>query len=176
MTEPVCVGRLGKRLVVIGLLTGLAACGPLAGKTGNAPATTQSAPAAAQAPGAAAPAAGSPSYQPVTDIPIPPGTKINTERSVILGGPDRWFGRMVLILDRSTTLAYAYYLEQMPAFGWEPITAIQGRTSNLTYVRGERASTIEIGPSGLRGAEVAITVSPRSTPAAAAGGSAAPKK
>mgnify|MGYP007071036159 FL=1 len=83
---------------------------------------------------------------------------------------------MVLVLDRSTTLAYAYYLEQMPAFGWELITAVQGRTSAVTYVRGERAATVEIGPSGLRAAEVSITVSPRHVAAPATAAPVPPKK
>ena len=102
-----------------------------------------------------------PNYQPVTDIPIPAGTRINTERSVILGGADRWYGKMLLVLDRPTTQAYAYYQEQMGTFGWEPVTAIQGKVSTITFVRSDRAATVEIGPSGLRGSEVSVTVSPR---------------
>lgn len=110
-----------------------------------------------------------PNYQPVTDIPIPAGTRINPERSVILGGADRWYGKMLLVLDRPTTQAYAYYQEQMGAFGWEPVTAIQGKVSTITFVRSDRAATVEIGPSGLRGSEVSVTVSPRQpVPAAAA--------
>ncbi|MBI1394939.1 MAG: hypothetical protein GC151_03085 [Betaproteobacteria bacterium] len=102
-------------------------------------------------------------YQPVTDIPIPPGTKINTERSVILGGPDKWFGRMLLVLDRSSTMAYSYYVEQMPAFGWELVTAVQGKVATLTYIQGQRAATVEIAPATLRGSEVTVTMSPRPT-------------
>ncbi len=107
-----------------------------------------------------------PNYQPVTDIPIPASTRINTERSTILGNGDRWFGRMILVLDRPTTQAFAYYQEQMSTFGWEAVTAVQGKVSTLSFTRGDRAATVEIGPSGLRGSEVAVTVSPRQPPAA----------
>lgn len=123
-----------------------------------------------------------PNYQPVSDIPIPPSTKINTDRSVILGGADRWFGRMVLVLDRPSTMAYAYYLEQMPPFGWELVSAVQGKVSTLTFTRGERAATVEITPSALRGSEATVTISPRpATPPAAPtvnpnSGAATPKK
>lgn len=105
-----------------------------------------------------------PNYQPVTDIPIPASTKINTERSTILGNGDRWFGRMILVLDRPTTQAFAYYQEQMGTFGWEAVTAVQGKVSTLSFTRGDRAATVEIGPSGLRSSEVAVTVSPRQQP------------
>lgn len=107
-----------------------------------------------------------PNYQPVTDIPIPASTRINTERSTILGNGDRWFGRMILVLDRPTTQAFAYYQEQMGTFGWEAVTAVQGKVSTLSFTRGDRAATVEIGPSGLRSSEVAVTVSPRQPPAA----------
>ncbi len=105
-----------------------------------------------------------PNYQPVTDIPIPTSTRINTERSTILGNGDRWFGRMILVLDRPTTQAFAYYQEQMGTFGWEAVTAVQGKVSTLSFTRGDRAATVEIGPSGLRSSEVAVTVSPRQPP------------
>ena len=101
------------------------------------------------------------SYQPVSDVPIPGGTKINTDKSVILGQGDKWFGRMVLVTDRPSTQAYTYYQEQMPTFGWEPVTAVQGKTSIMTFTRGDRGATLEITPGTLSGSEVAITVSPR---------------
>lgn len=108
--------------------------------------------------------AATPNYQPVTDIPIPASTRINTERSTILGNGDRWFGRMILVLDRPTTQAFAYYQEQMATFGWEAVTAVQGKVSTQSFTRGDRAATVEIGPSGLRSSEVTVTVSPRLPP------------
>jgi len=112
----------------------------------------------------------------VSDVPIPAGTKINTDKSVILGQGDKWFGRMVLVTDRPSTQAYTYYQEQMPTFGWEQVTAVQGKTSILTFTRGERAATLEINPGTLSGSEVAITVSPRQTGSAAAPAPTAEKK
>ena len=154
----------------------LSACTPQTTGTkptnGTAPNTSPS----VTAPGAASPpAGGSPTYQPVSDIPIPPNTRINTERSMILGGPDRWFGKVVLVLERASTLAYAYYAEQMPTFGWEPVMATQGKVSELTFLRGDRTAHVEIAPAALRGSEVTITVSPRpGNPASASGASPSP--
>jgi hypothetical protein len=117
-------------------------------------------------------------YQPVTDVPIPAGSKINTEKSLILGQGDKWVGRMVLVMDRSSTQAYSYYEEQMPKFGWEPVSAVQGKTSTMTFTRGDnRAATLEIVSSTFSGSEVSVTVSPRNaggTGAAAATPAAVP--
>ena len=118
--------------------------------------------------------AAAPAYQPVSDVPIPAGTKINTEKSLIFGQADKWLGRMVLVMDRNSTQAYTYYLEQMPTFGWEQVSAVQGKTSTLIFTRGDRAANIEIVPSTFSGSEVSITVSPRQGAGAAA--AAAPEK
>lgn len=107
----------------------------------------------------AAPAA--PLYQPVSDVPIPSGTAIKPDRSLILGSGDTWLGRMALDLKLKSTEAFAFYQEQMPAYGWQEITAVQGKSSTLAYTRGDRAATVEISPGAMGGSSVSVTVSPR---------------
>lgn len=102
-----------------------------------------------------------PAYQPVSDLPIPGGTAIKPERSLILGSGDTWLGRMILDLKLNSTQAFSFYQEQMPAFGWQEVTAVQGKNSILTYTRGDRAATVEISPGAVRGSTASITVSPR---------------
>lgn len=106
-------------------------------------------------------AAATPAYQPVSDVPIPSGTAIKPERSLILGSGDSWLGRMVLDLKLNSTQAFTFYQEQMGAYGWQEVTAVQGKNSILTYVRGERAATLEITPGSMSGSTVSVTVSPR---------------
>lgn len=160
--------RVPAAAIVVLLIAGCATGGTSGGGTGSASTGTTAASGTAQAASTAS-SPSTPGYQPVADMPIPSGTKINTERSLILGSPDRWFGRMVLALDRSSTLAYAYYVDQMPTFGWENLAATQGKTSTLTYVRGDRTSFVEISSAALRGSEVVITVTPKPAAAPAAG-------
>ncbi len=138
----------------------LGACSSMPGSSGSS--TSSSSSSSTTTKSAAAPA-----YQPVSDVPIPAGTKINTEKSLIFGQGDKWLGRMVLVMDRNSTQAYTYYLEQMPTFGWEQVSAVQGKTSTLIFTRGDRAANLEIVPSTFSGSEVSITVSPRQGAAAA---------
>jgi hypothetical protein len=151
--------------LVVASSLALAACSSMPGSSSSSSSSSTSSSAKASS-----------AYQPVSDVPIPAGTKINTDKSVILGQGDKWFGRMVLVTDRPSTQAYTYYQEQMPTFGWEQVTAVQGKTSILTFTRGERAATLEINPGTLSGSEVAITVSPRQTGSAAAPAPTAEKK
>lgn len=148
----------------------LAACSSMPGSSSS------SSSGASSSSGTSSSAKSSSAYQPVSDVPIPAGTKINTDKSVILGQGDKWFGRMVLVTDRPSTQAYTYYQEQMPTFGWEQVTAVQGKTSILTFTRADRAATLEINPGTLSGSEVAITVSPRQSGAAAPSAPTSDKK
>ena len=101
-------------------------------------------------------------FQPITDIPIPSGTTLDAQNSLILGGGDQWTGRLVLNISQSHSEAFALYTTQMPQFGWEPIASIQSETSLLTFIRGNRATTIEIREGrAISGCLVRITMTPQ---------------
>lgn len=103
------------------------------------------------------------SFSLLTDIPIPPNSTLDVERSLILGELDRWTGRIILNLGESATRAFQIYQSEMPNFGWEPIMSVQAETSVLSFTRGERAATVQIEGRTLGGAAVSITVAPRNT-------------
>ena len=103
------------------------------------------------------------SFALLTDIPIPPGADLDVEKSLVLGGLDRWTGRIILDVDQSATKAFALYQAEMPNFGWQPIMSVQAGVSILAFTRGERAATVQIENRTLRGSTVTITVAPRQT-------------
>lgn len=100
-------------------------------------------------------------FQNTTDVPIPPGAVLDTERSILLGSMDRWTGRLVMTLPQAPAEAFAAFQRDMPGFGWQSITSVQASTSVLAFARADRVATIEIeaGPGG--GALVSIMMSPR---------------
>lgn len=101
-------------------------------------------------------------FQPITDIPIPPGTTLDAQNSLILGSGDQWTGRLVININQSLSEAFALYTTQMPQFGWEPIASVQSGTSLLTFIRGNRATTIEILEGrAISGCLVRITMTPQ---------------
>ncbi len=108
----------------------------------------------------------------LTDIPIPSNATMDNERSLILGDRDRWTGRVVMKLWKSAPDATNFYQQQMPAFGWEAIMAATSGISVMSYVRGDRAATVQV-ESAFIGSVVLVTVGPRATglaPAAASSG------
>ncbi|MBI5164034.1 MAG: hypothetical protein HY985_09040 [Magnetospirillum sp.] len=109
-----------------------------------------------------------PNFQLVTDIPIPANATMDNERSLILSDRDRWTGRVVMKLWQQPAELVAFYQTQMPAFGWDPVMSVTSETSVLSYLRGDRAATVQIERAMLSGALVAVTVAPRQTMSAPA--------
>lgn len=103
------------------------------------------------------------SFALLTDIPIPPGSDLDIEKSLVLGDLDRWTGRIFLDVDQSASRAFMLYQREMPNFGWQPVMSVQAGVSVLTFTRSERAATIQIENNTLRGSTVSITVAPRQT-------------
>lgn len=102
-----------------------------------------------------------PDFQLLTDIPIPAGATMDNERSLILGLRDRWTGRLVMKVWKSGPETTAFFQQQMPAFGWEPVMAVTSGISVLSYTRGDRAATVQVENGAVWGATVAVTVAPR---------------
>lgn len=105
-----------------------------------------------------------PDFQLLTDIPIPSGATMDNDHSIILGDRDRWIGRVRIKLWKSAAESAAFYQQQMPAFGWDPIMAATSGVSLMSFIRGERAATVQIEPTTV-GSTVLVVVGPRSAPA-----------
>lgn len=101
------------------------------------------------------------SFSLLTDIPIPPNSTLDVERSLILGDLDRWTGRIILNVGQGAQQTFALYQSQMTNFGWEPIMSVQAEVSVLSFTRAERAATVQIENRTLGGSTVSVTVAPR---------------
>ena len=53
--------------------------------------------------------------------PIPPGSVLKSDQSLILGQGDQWVGRMVLNIGRDAEIAYKFFYEVYPNRGWNQI-------------------------------------------------------
>lgn len=110
-------------------------------------------------------------FQLVTDIPIPSGATMDNDRSLILSDRDRWTGRVVMsLLFNSANEVTSFYQQQMPNFGWQPVMSVTGDTSVMTYVRGDRAATVQVERRTVMGAIVSVTVAPKQSDTTGAAG------
>lgn len=99
-------------------------------------------------------------FQPVTDIPIPEGASLDTERSLILSSRDQWTGRVVMKVGIPAAKAFAFYQQEMPNFRWTPVMSVQSDISVLTFTRENRAATVQVQARRLIGSLVTITIAP----------------
>ena len=97
------------------------------------------------------------------DMPIPEGGDVDLEQTLVFGGGNNWFGRLVITTSFGPNEMFDFYANQLPSFGWEVITTLRSTVSVLTYAREDRVVTIQIQKRTIRGAEVTVIVSPRST-------------
>ena len=99
--------------------------------------------------------------QQFTDIPIPSGDRMDLDRTLILGPRETWIGRLVYTSSASPSDLFDFYGRELPRFGWASITAVRAGTSVLSFSRGDRIATVQIGRTTLGGSEVLVTISPR---------------
>jgi len=104
------------------------------------------------------------------DVPIPAGASFDQSQSLILGSQPEWLGRLVLNTSNTARSLVEFYQNEMKRFGWTEVTVVRGDPSVLTFERGGRVSTVQISERTLRGAQVAITMSPRGQPSGAGAG------
>tara|TARA_Y100001970_G_scaffold279158_1_gene385993 strand:- start:5526 stop:6044 length:519 start_codon:yes stop_codon:yes gene_type:complete len=100
-------------------------------------------------------------FQPISDIPIPQGAKLDPDVSLVLGRGDYWTGRLVISLRESASDAFALYLKDMQNFGWNHITSVQTDISILSFAKKLRVANIQIENRTLGGSKVTIVMSPR---------------
>ena len=93
------------------------------------------------------------------DFPIPAGSVIETEQTLVLGEGGNWTGRLVLNLGGDAQSAFVFFRDQGKAFGWQLVAASYGKTSILTFTKAQRSATVYIEDS-FRGATATVTVSP----------------
>ena len=94
-------------------------------------------------------------------LPLPAGSFIRPDQSLIIGAGDAWVGRAVLDVGRDADAAYRFFMDNLPAQGWAVVTAVRGRQSLLVLTRQERTLTIEITEPILGAPVVYMTMAPR---------------
>ena len=93
---------------------------------------------------------------------LPAGSKIIPAQSLIIGAGDNWVGKVALDAGQDAASAYAFFLQALPAKGWNLLSAVRGPRSIQVFNKGERTVTIDIAEgTALSGAKIEMTMAPR---------------
>lgn len=101
-----------------------------------------------------------PAFGQFPDIPVPPGSKLQLDRTLILGSGQAWMGQMVVNAPQGTFAYFDFLKHKMPEFGWAEMTSVRAPVSVLTYSRQGRIASIQIQARTIGGSEAIFTVSP----------------
>jgi len=97
----------------------------------------------------------------IPDLPIPPGSTMNIERTFIVGGAESWYGQTMIVAPGGGNTTFDFFKQELPNYGWHELSSVRARTSILTYTRELRVLAIQLTELSLGSTEVMITVSPR---------------
>ena len=87
------------------------------------------------------------SFAKFKDIPIPDGSVMDMNNTVIFGSDDEWFGRLALIPNLSHAETFDFFRYEMPNLNWIEITNVRSTSSVLSYEKENRIVTIQISNS-----------------------------
>jgi hypothetical protein len=97
----------------------------------------------------------------IKDIPFVKKSKINIEKSLILGEGKSWSGQISLDVPNPKSSVFNFYTKNIDEFGWKEQTTIRGQTSILNYVGdNNRVLMINIKETRFNNSEVLISVAP----------------
>ena len=97
----------------------------------------------------------------VKDIPFLSNSKIDIEKSLILGEGRSWSGQIILNVPEPKPVVFNFYVKNIGDFGWKEQTTIRGETSILNYVgENNRVVIITVKEAMFGKSEVLISVSP----------------
>jgi len=94
------------------------------------------------------------------DVPLPPGSTIKQQDTLVMSAAGTWLGRISLSVSGEQQAVFTFFKDGMPVSGWTLTSSSFSKTSLLTFTKGERVSNIQIQGSYFGGNEVLITVAP----------------
>ena len=100
-------------------------------------------------------------FSQIPDLPIPPRSSMNIERTFIVGSDKSWFGQTLIETQGDANFVFNFFKKELPGFEWRELSSIRAQTSILTYTRNQRVLAIQISEEQIGLTNVMITVSPR---------------
>ena len=96
-------------------------------------------------------------------MPLPKGTRISPDKSLILGEGDNWAGRIELSSSMEPLEASAFFTSEYPKQGWTLISSTKAKLSILVFTNNTRTLTFEISEGGPLAAKsmIVMTVAPK---------------
>jgi|GEM_PF-1418381 len=97
----------------------------------------------------------------IGDIRLPKGGKVNSKKSILLGGGVNAFGKIYASVKADSDKVSRFFLDKMPEDGWELISEFQSDDTTFVFQKPTRVVVILI-ERGKRSSDIKIILTPRS--------------
>ena len=89
----------------------------------------------------------------VAGTALPAGYKVDLDRTIILGAPDKWTGRLSYTTSTGADEVFDFLHKEMANFGWTEATAMRSYLSLLTFTSAatNRTATVSIARGSILG-------------------------
>lgn len=101
------------------------------------------------------------------DVPLPAGSVIKQQDSLVMGSGNTWMGRLNVTVSGEPQTVFAWFRDSLPGAGWALTSSSFSKLSLLTFTKAERMATVQMQAGSFGANEVLITVTPAVRPAAA---------
>lgn len=96
------------------------------------------------------------------DMPLPPGSKIDSNNSLILGSGVAWTGRLSINSPINSIQSSVFFRDEFPKAGWTLVSSTTSKKSILVFLKNDRSVTIEIEDGFLgNSSTLMLTVAPK---------------
>jgi hypothetical protein len=103
------------------------------------------------------------------DVPLPAGSVIRQQDSLVMGSGNTWMGRLNVSVSGEPQTVFAWFRDSLPGAGWTLTSSSYSKLSLLTFTKADRVATVQLQAGNFGTNEVLITVTPAVRPASPAG-------
>jgi hypothetical protein len=102
------------------------------------------------------------------DVPLPQGTVIRQQDSLVMGSGTAWTGRLSVTVTGEPPQVFAWFRDGLPGAGWTLTSSSFSKLSLLTFTKADRIATLQMQAGSFGANDVLITVAPAVKPAVGA--------
>lgn len=103
------------------------------------------------------------------DVPLPAGSVIKQQDSLVMGSGNNWMGRLNVSVSGEPQTVFAWFRDSLPGAGWTLTSSSYSKVSLLTFTKADRVATVQMQSGNFGANEVLITVTPAVRPASPTG-------
>lgn len=99
----------------------------------------------------------------VSDVAKPKEALIHYGKSMILGSPNAWVGRLVYECSEDVPYMWDFMQAEMKKLGWTQLSGVRSSINTLIFKRGARVASVQIQSRFFPGSIITVEIAPEAS-------------